>query len=148
MQAILQEKLIPAADRIVVEQENFSHFLTAHTLIQQHQGVGAPRHATSRQTIARQRDQRLAILFTEKAASNHAAIRIQPCAKRKLFPELFNELGVYIPWGEPREIPEKSFVHELVVQRIQECSDYRPINMPRDYQVVPIEKIIHSQPEL
>jgi hypothetical protein len=33
--------------------------------------IRAPRHATSRQTIARQRDQRLAILFTEKAASNH-----------------------------------------------------------------------------
>jgi hypothetical protein len=69
-EAALLEKLIPAADRVVVEQENFGHVLTAHTLIQQHQGVGAPRHATSRQTIARQRDQRVAILFTEEAASN------------------------------------------------------------------------------
>src|SRR5271170_8387183 len=51
--AALLEKLIPAADRVVVEQENFGHFLTAHTLIQQHQRVGAPRHATGRQTIAR-----------------------------------------------------------------------------------------------
>ena len=43
-------------------------FLTAHTLIQQHQRVGAPRSTTGRQTIARQRDQRFAILFNEKAA--------------------------------------------------------------------------------
>src|ERR1700719_3242212 len=100
--AALLEKLIPAADRVVVEQENFSHFLTAHTLIQQHQGVGAPRHATSRQTIARQRDQRLAILFTEKAASNHAAIRIQPCAKRKLFPDSSMTRGIYHRFGLTR----------------------------------------------
>src|SRR5271154_5682722 len=65
--AVLFEQLVPAADRVVVEQENFGHFLTAHTLIQQHYGVGAPRHATGRPTIARQPDQRLAILFTEKA---------------------------------------------------------------------------------
>src|SRR6202041_3827606 len=90
--AALLEKLIPAADRVVVEQENFSHFLTAHTLIQQHQGVGAPRHATSRQTIARQRDQRLAILFTEKAASNHGLSESGPASNASFF-RLFNDAG-------------------------------------------------------
>src|SRR5271168_5417582 len=94
--AALLEKLIPAADRVVVEQENFGHFLTAHTLIQQHYGVGAPRHATGRPTIARQSDQRLAILFTEKAAPNHAAIRIQPSAKRKLFPDSPMSRGIFV----------------------------------------------------
>src|SRR5271163_3091515 len=85
--AALFEQLVPVADRVVVEQQNLGHFLAAQAFIQPHQRSGAPRHATSRQTIARQRDQRLAILFTEKAASNHAAIRIQPSAKCKLFPD-------------------------------------------------------------
>jgi hypothetical protein len=40
-----------------------------------------------------QRDQCLAILFTEKAASNHSAIRIRPPAKGKRFFRLFNESG-------------------------------------------------------
>jgi uncharacterized protein (DUF2235 family) len=47
-------------------------------------------------------------------------------------------LGHYIPWAEPRNIPEKSFVHESVVRRIGARSDYRPINMPKEYQVVPM----------
>jgi hypothetical protein len=83
--AALFEQLVPAADRVVVEQENLGHLLTAHPLIQQHQGVGAPCHATGGQTVASQRDQRFAILFDKKAASNHAAIRIRPTAKRKTF---------------------------------------------------------------
>ncbi len=41
-------------DRVVVEQENLGHLLTAHPLIQQHQGVGAPCHATGGQTVASQ----------------------------------------------------------------------------------------------
>src|SRR5271154_4079598 len=87
------EQLIPAADRVVVEEQNLGHFMTAHAAIQKSQGVGASRHPTRRQTVAGQRDQRLAILFTEKAAANHPAIRIRPAAKRKRFFRLFNESG-------------------------------------------------------
>jgi len=49
------------------------------------QGVGASRHATRRRTVAGQRDQPLPILFAEKAASNHPAIRIRQAAKGKRF---------------------------------------------------------------
>ena len=62
----------------------------------------------------------------------------------KEWPARHSFLGHYIPWAEPRKIPEKSFVHESVVRRIRERSDYRPINMPQEYQVAAIENIIHS----
>jgi hypothetical protein len=60
-------------------------FLTTPTLIQQHQGVGAARHARRRRPIARQRNQLAAILFAEKAAPNHAPIGIHQDAKCKQF---------------------------------------------------------------
>ncbi len=79
------EQAAPAADGVVVEQQNPRHFLTAQAVIQQHKRVGASRQATERRTVASQRAQRLAILFTEKAASNHAASRIPPAEKFKPF---------------------------------------------------------------
>ena len=90
------EQIVPAADRVVVEEENLGHFLTAHPAIQECQGVGAPRHATRRRTVASQRDQRLAILVTEKAATNHPAIRIRLPAKRKRFFPPLQGVGVYV----------------------------------------------------
>jgi uncharacterized protein (DUF2235 family) len=47
-------------------------------------------------------------------------------------------LGHYIPDAEPRPIPEGAFVHESVVKRMQAVPDYRPVNMPSRYQVVPM----------
>jgi hypothetical protein len=54
-------RYVSAADRVVVEQENFGHFLTALAGIQKHQCIRPSRHATDHGTIARQRDQPLAI---------------------------------------------------------------------------------------
>jgi uncharacterized protein (DUF2235 family) len=47
-------------------------------------------------------------------------------------------LGHYIPDAEPRPIPDNAFVHESVVNRMQAVPEYRPINMPSRYQVVPM----------
>lgn len=44
----------------------------------------------------------------------------------------------YIPDGEPRPIPPDAFVHESVVRRMKEVSNYRPVNIPVRYQVVPM----------
>jgi uncharacterized protein (DUF2235 family) len=46
-------------------------------------------------------------------------------------------LGHYIPAAEPRPIPDDALVHESVVQRINQVSTYRPVNLPARYQVVP-----------
>jgi uncharacterized protein (DUF2235 family) len=46
-------------------------------------------------------------------------------------------LGHYIPNAEPRLIPSGAFVHESVIQRIAAVPNYRPINIPADYKVVP-----------
>jgi hypothetical protein len=60
------------------------------------------------------------------------ADKYKECRARRSF------FGHYIPDAEPRSIPEGSFVHESVVKRMQAVSNYRPINMPSQYQVVPM----------
>ncbi|MBR0962488.1 DUF2235 domain-containing protein [Tardiphaga sp. 538_B7_N1_4] len=60
------------------------------------------------------------------------ADKYKECGTRRSF------FGHYIPDAEPRSIPEGSFVHESVVKRIQAVSNYRPINMASQYQVVPM----------
>src|SRR5260370_2573627 len=47
-------------------------------------------------------------------------------------------LGHYIPDAEPRPIADNAFVHESVVKRMQAAPEYRPVNMPSRYQVVPM----------
>jgi uncharacterized protein (DUF2235 family) len=47
-------------------------------------------------------------------------------------------LGYYIPNAEPRPIPEDSFIHESVFERIKAAPRYRPINLPSRYQIIPM----------
>ena len=47
-------------------------------------------------------------------------------------------LGFYIPDAEPRPIPEDAFIHESVVEKIAKDRDYKPVNMPTRYQVIPM----------
>ncbi len=89
----LFEQRMPVPDRVVVEQKNLGHFLAAQAVIQQHERVGASRHAAGRDVVAGQRDKRLAILFAEKAATNHDAIRIRATTKCKTFSRLLDESG-------------------------------------------------------
>lgn len=60
------------------------------------------------------------------------AIRYQDWPRRLRF------LGRYIPWGEPRFIPEGSFIHTSVIERTKIVSRYRPVNLPavRDVETV------------
>src|ERR1700730_6037194 len=62
----------PAADRVVVQQQRSSDFLTTPTVVQKYQGVCASRHTRGHRPIARQRDQLVAILFAEETTSNHS----------------------------------------------------------------------------
>ena len=45
-------------------------------------------------------------------------------------------LGFYLPWGEPRLIPEGARIHGSVFDRIDEVSGYRPINLPASFSRV------------
>jgi len=38
-------------------------------------------------------------------------------------------LGLYLPWGEPRLIPEGALIHPSVVARMNEMPEYRPENL-------------------
>ena len=47
-------------------------------------------------------------------------------------------LGYYIPDAEPRPIPLDAYIHESVVERMKAVSTYKPVNLPSNYQVIPI----------
>jgi uncharacterized protein (DUF2235 family) len=47
-------------------------------------------------------------------------------------------LGHYIPDAEPRAIPEDAFIHESVERKIKQDPNYRPVNIPARYQVIPM----------
>ena len=46
--------------------------------------------------------------------------------------------GFYIPDCEPRVIPEGAHVHESVLKRIAVDPTYRPVNLPKVYETVPM----------
>jgi uncharacterized protein (DUF2235 family) len=47
--------------------------------------------------------------------------------------------GYYIPDAEPRPIPDNAFVHQSVETCLKVVPGYRPINLPSQYQVVPMQ---------
>jgi len=59
-------------------------------------------------------------------------------ATYKEWPERKVHFGFYIPNCEPRFIPDGAFVHESVLMRIAESTDYRPVNFPASYERVPL----------
>src|SRR6478752_10152114 len=95
--AALLKQLVPAADRVVVQQKRCRDFLTAPPVVQQHQSVRPPRQARRRRAIARQRDQMPTILRAEKAATNHAPSESPDPRKARNFSRLLNESGYTIP---------------------------------------------------
>lgn len=46
-------------------------------------------------------------------------------------------LGLYIPWAEPRPIPEGALIHQSALDRMAAVSDYKPGNLPTNYEVEP-----------
>lgn len=44
----------------------------------------------------------------------------------------------YIPNAEPRPISPNAYIHESVLSRMKEVPAYRPINLPENYQVIPL----------
>ena len=58
--------------------------------------------------------------------------------KWKEWPERKSFLGFYLPMGEPRPIPEGALIHASVVERMEKVPSYRPINLPKTYQVEPL----------
>jgi len=42
----------------------------------------------------------------------------------------------YIPWWEPRSIPENSYIHESAINRSKGVSSYKPVNLPKNYSVI------------
>jgi uncharacterized protein (DUF2235 family) len=51
------------------------------------------------------------------------------------WPKRMRLFGYYMPNCEPRLIPEGAAIHESVVRRKEEVSDYRPLNLPTRYDV-------------
>jgi uncharacterized protein (DUF2235 family) len=58
--------------------------------------------------------------------------------KYKEWPARKSHFGFYIPDAEPRPIPSGAVLHESVVKKIQNDPNYRPNNLPTDYQTFPM----------
>jgi uncharacterized protein (DUF2235 family) len=64
---------------------------------------------------------------------------IPKLAKYKEWPARQVHFGFYIPDAEPRPIPDDAFIHESVIQRMDDAAlNYRPVNFPAKHQVVPM----------
>ena len=48
-------------------------------------------------------------------------------------------LGYYFPDGEPRPIPANAYIHKSVLDRMKAVQAYRPVNLPSNYQVIPMD---------
>jgi uncharacterized protein (DUF2235 family) len=57
--------------------------------------------------------------------------------KYREWPERKCFLGLYLPRGEPRPIPEGAIIHQSVLDRMASKPSYRPINMPKSYATEP-----------
>jgi uncharacterized protein (DUF2235 family) len=57
-------------------------------------------------------------------------------AKYRELPQREIRFGFYLPLCEPRAIQDNAFIHESVLDRMQHDADYRPVNLPENYQVV------------
>lgn len=55
--------------------------------------------------------------------------------KWRRWPKRSEGSGLYIPWAEPRFIPDGALIHESVLRRTEKVSDYRPVNLPGTYAV-------------
>ncbi len=58
--------------------------------------------------------------------------------KYKEWKALRSHFGYYIPNGEPRLVPPNAFIHESVVRRREAVQHYRPINLPKNYRIIPM----------
>ncbi len=56
----------------------------------------------------------------------------------KEWPERKSVFGHYIPDTEPRLIPEDALIHESAVAKIANDSNYKPVNIPKKYQTIPM----------
>jgi uncharacterized protein (DUF2235 family) len=58
--------------------------------------------------------------------------------KYKEWAQSRSHFGYYIPNGEPRTVPEESFIHESVVRRMDAVPNYRPVNLPEKRRIIPM----------
>lgn len=58
--------------------------------------------------------------------------------KYKEWPKRRSLLDFYIPHSEPRLIPEGAFIHQSVLDKMAQDPDYRPVNIPRQRQPIPL----------
>ena len=59
-------------------------------------------------------------------------------AKYREWPERKVQFGFYIPDAEPRLVPEGASIHASVLKRMEDFADYRPVNLPKKFETVPM----------
>jgi uncharacterized protein (DUF2235 family) len=65
-------------------------------------------------------------------------LEVLPKAKKyREWPQRKSFLGLYLPLGEPRPIPDGAILHQSVLDRMAQVSSYRPVNIPSNYATEP-----------
>jgi uncharacterized protein (DUF2235 family) len=62
------------------------------------------------------------------------------------WPRRWALLGYYLPWAEPRHIPEGSRIHVSAIDRRGRVEAYRPVNLPERYEIEPMPSPIDDEP--
>jgi uncharacterized protein (DUF2235 family) len=55
--------------------------------------------------------------------------------KYREWPKRRNWFGFYIPWGEPRPVPERAIIHESALKHMEVAENNRLVNLPAEYLV-------------
>jgi hypothetical protein len=77
LSSALGKRAMPATDRVVVQQKNPRHLLTAQAIVEQHQRIGSPGQPMRHRPIPRQRDQCGTFISQQEPRANHPLKRIQ-----------------------------------------------------------------------
>lgn len=56
-------------------------------------------------------------------------------AKYREWPDRKVWFGFYLPMAEPRPVPEGALLHRSLVDRLEGRSDYKPVNVPKSYEI-------------
>jgi len=115
-------------------REAKAHGLLVKTTMVNHLVLGKPRKGASRNYVA-----------PDPAGQAHNSLSwgwkmlewIPKPVKWRSWLKRRSLLGWYIPWAEPRHIPEGASIHHSVQDRMQLAPDYQPVNLPATYVVEP-----------
>jgi uncharacterized protein (DUF2235 family) len=113
-------------------REARAHGLKINTAMKNHLVLGRPRKGASRTYSAPAAD---GPLHKSLTWGWRAIEWIPKRVKWRTWKKRPALAGWYVPWGEPRAIPEGARIHSSVVERMKTVPGYRPPNLPKAFVI-------------